>query len=122
MKRWTLFLTIGSFLLFASPSAGWAGGDASKGKVSYEKLCVPCHGTSGKGDGPAAAQLPVKPRDHTDKKYMDRLTDPHLFEVIKNGGSAVQKSPLMPPFGVGLKDDQIWDVVAYVRTLSQKKK
>lgn len=130
MKRWTLFLTmggfllfltIGSFFLFASPPASRAAGDAGKGKVSYEKLCAPCHGNSGKGDGPAAAQLPVRPRDHTDKKYMDHLTDQHIFEVVKNGGASVQKSPLMPPFGMTLKDDQIWDVVAYVRTLSRKK-
>src|SRR5689334_7745485 len=35
------------------------------GKVLYQKICTVCHGTSGKGDGIAAAGLSMKPADHT---------------------------------------------------------
>lgn len=120
MKRWAIFLTISGFLLFALLSSSWAAGDAGEGKASYEKLCISCHGMSGKGDGPAAAKLAVKPRDHTDTNAMSHLTDQAVFDVIKGGGSAVQHSPLMPPFGAVLKDDQVWDLVSYVRSLSKK--
>lgn len=122
MKRWAIFLTTNGFLLFALLQVGWAAGNVAQGKATYQKLCVPCHGASGKGDGPASANLEVKPRNHTDRNAMSHLTDQNIFDVIKGGGLAVQKSHLMPPFAAALKDDQIWDVVAYVRSLSNSKK
>ena len=91
--------------------------DVEEGKKLYGQICATCHGQSGKGDGPGAAALNPKPRDHTDKEYMSKLSDDDLFKVIKNGGASVGKSPLMPPWGSTLKDDQIKDVIAYVRTL-----
>jgi cytochrome c oxidase cbb3-type subunit 3 len=91
--------------------------DAEQGKKLYGQYCVSCHGQSGKGDGPAAAALNPKPRDHTDKESMSKMSDDDLLKVIKNGGASIGKSPLMPPWGGALKDDQIKDVIAYVRTL-----
>jgi cytochrome c oxidase cbb3-type subunit III len=91
--------------------------DAEEGKKLYGQYCALCHGQSGKGDGPGAANLNPKPRDHTDKEYMSKLSDDDLLKVIKNGGASIGKSPLMPPWGGALKDDQIKDVIAYVRTL-----
>jgi mono/diheme cytochrome c family protein len=93
--------------------------DAEQGKNLYGQFCATCHGQSGKGDGPAAAALNPKPRDHTDKDYMSKLSDDDMLKVIKNGGASVGKSPLMPPWGASLKDDQIQDIIAYVRTLSK---
>jgi mono/diheme cytochrome c family protein len=93
--------------------------DAEQGKKLYEQFCATCHGQSGKGDGAAAAALNPKPRDHTDKEYMSKLSDDDMLKVIKNGGASVGKSPLMPPWGASLKDDQIQDIIAYVRTLSK---
>jgi mono/diheme cytochrome c family protein len=49
---------------------------------------------------------------------MNALSNEHLFKVIKEGGAAVGKSPLMAPWGGALSDDQIRDVVAYVRSLA----
>jgi mono/diheme cytochrome c family protein len=91
--------------------------DVEQGKKLYGQFCASCHGQSGKGDGPAAAALNPKPRDHTDKETMSKLSDDELLKVIKNGGASVGKSPLMPAWGASLKDDQIKDVIAYVRTL-----
>jgi mono/diheme cytochrome c family protein len=93
--------------------------DVEQGKKLYGQYCATCHGQSGKGDGAAAAALNPKPRDHTDKEYMSKLSDDDIFKVVKNGGASVGKSPLMPAWGPTLKDDQIQDVVAYVRTLSK---
>ncbi len=97
-------------------------GDPEDGKKIYGQLCASCHGNAGKGDGPAAAALPVKPADHTDGKHMKGLTDQYLFKIIKEGGSAAGKSPLMPPFGTQLKDEDIRDVIAYIRTLTKANK
>ena len=93
--------------------------DAEQGKKLYGQFCVTCHGESGKGDGAAAAALNPKPRDHTDKEYMSKMSNDDMLKVIKNGGASVGKSPLMPPWGASLKDDQIQDIIAYVRTLSK---
>ena len=49
---------------------------------------------------------------------MNALDNPYVFRVIKEGGAAVGKSPLMAPWGGTLSDTQIHDVVAFVRTLA----
>lgn len=94
--------------------------DVEQGKKLYGQFCASCHGQSGKGDGAAAAALNPKPRDHTDKEYMFKMSDDDMLKVIKNGGASIGKSPLMPPWGASLKDDQIQDIIAYIRTLCCK--
>lgn len=92
-------------------------GDASAGAQTYQLYCTTCHGPQGKGDGPAAPKNPP-PADHSDAAYMGKLDDPYLYRVIQRGGAAVGKSPLMAPWGGVLADEQIRDVIAYLRTLS----
>lgn len=108
---------LGLLALLAAPAAA-AQGDAKAGRELYNKWCVSCHGAAGKGDGPVATNLPVKPGNHTDGTRMNGLTDTYLLTIIKQGGQAVQKSQMMPPWGTQLKDQQIWDVIAYVRSLA----
>ncbi len=95
------------------------GQDVAKGKAVYQQYCASCHGTGGKGDGPAGAALNPKPRDLSDKTYAQGLKDDYLFQITKNGGPVVKKSPLMPAWGNTLKDDQIKDVVGYLRSLAK---
>lgn len=95
-------------------------GDVANGKEIYDSNCVSCHGIAGKGNGPAAASLTPKPRDLTDEQYMKTLTDDHLFKVISEGGASVGKSPLMPAWGTTLKEEDIINVISYIRSLSQK--
>ena len=114
-------LIVSLFLLVVVAPASFAAkkGDPTAGQKTYNTLCTACHGTSGKGDGPAAAALPVKPKNLADAKYMKTLTDEHLFKVIKEGGSSVGLSPLMAPWGGQIDDQGIWNVVAYIRTLAK---
>lgn len=88
----------------------------AQGKSVYLANCSPCHGASGRGDGPASAALNPKPRDHTNGAYMDKLSNRHIFNVIKNGGASYGY-PTMPA-QPNLSEDQIKTVVAYIRTLS----
>lgn len=91
-------------------------GDLAKGKAIFIEKCAPCHGQQGKGDGPAGKVLHhPKPRNQTDAKYMSTLTDEHIFKAIKDGGASVGKSPNMPPWEGILSDDDIWNVIAYLR-------
>ena len=91
--------------------------DVETGKKLYQERCSPCHGPDGKADTPTAKALNPKPRDHSDGNYMNALSDEHLFKVIKEGGASVGKSSIMPP-QVDLKEAQIQDIIAFVRTLA----
>ena len=62
----------------------------------FKTRCTPCHGTSGKGDGPAAAALNPKPRNYTDTEWQKNVTDEQLKKTILYGGAAVGKSAAMP--------------------------
>lgn len=93
-------------------------GDPEAGKQTYAAMCVSCHGPTGKGDGPAAAALPVKAADLTDGEDVNAESDEFLFTIIKEGGASVGKSALMTPWGGQLTDQQIWNLVSYIRTLA----
>ena len=110
----------GILLVSLTPSFGFAQtkGDPKAGKVKYDANCIGCHGASGKGDGPAAAALNHKPQDHTNGKVMNALSDKYLFDIIKNGGASMKKAPFMPASNKRLTDQEIWDVVAYIRSLA----
>lgn len=107
-------------LVTAAPPETFAGqeGDPKAGKKTYDRLCARCHGYTGKGDGPTARGLPSKPRSLANGTYVKTLTDAYLFKVIKEGGSSVGKSPLMPPWG-GLRDQDVRNLVAYIRFLAK---
>ena len=105
-------------LLVPALSMAQTKGDPKAGKAKYEANCVGCHGKTGKGDGPAAAAITPKPQDHTDGKVMNSLSDLYLFDIIKKGGNAVKKAPIMPANDKKLSDQEIWDVVAYIRSLA----
>jgi len=63
----------------------------------FKARCSPCHGDSGKGDGPGAAALTPKPRNYTDAVWQKSVKDEDIKKTILYGGAAVGKSPLMPP-------------------------
>lgn len=92
-----------------------------KAPEKYTTFCAPCHGSAGKGDGPAAAALNPKPRNFGDGKYMNAKSDAQLINVIKNGGQSEKLSPLMTAFGNALSDKEIKGIVAYIRSLAVPK-
>jgi mono/diheme cytochrome c family protein len=91
--------------------------DVAAGQQLYQQRCSPCHGPDGKGKTPTAQALTPKPRDHTDGAYMNALSNEHLLKVVKQGGTAVGKSPLMPP-QTDLNDQQLQELVAFMRSLA----
>jgi mono/diheme cytochrome c family protein len=53
---------------------------------------------------------------------MNQYSDEHLITVISKGGASVGKSTQMPAWGAVLKETQIQEVVAYIRTLASAQK
>ncbi len=100
----------------ADGGAGLVG--IERGEAIYTQNCASCHGARGEGDGPVAASLVPTPAKHSDGGYMNALSDGHLFKVIKEGGTAVGKSSMMAPWGPSLSDEEIRDVIEFVRSLA----
>jgi mono/diheme cytochrome c family protein len=88
----------------------------SGGKALWAENCQPCHGPTGQGDGPATQNIPDPLPDFSNPAIAEQLRPAENFDVIKNG--RIEK--LMPPWGNRLSDTQIWDLTAYVWSLSVK--
>ncbi len=92
---------------------------AEKAEDLYKNYCWQCHGMTGNGNGVNVRDMSVQPRDHTDAKEMSARSDDEIFKAIKEGGQAISKSVLMPPWGGVLSDDEIHSLVKYLRHLCQ---
>lgn len=96
----------------------FAHADLEQGKRLYKENCTPCHGDLGKGDGAGARALPVRPADHTNAALMSKRSDTFLRDVITKGGGAMGLSPFMPSWQGLFNDNEIQDLVSYVRSLT----
>lgn len=117
--KFSVFLFAVSFI-FLIPNLANAAASVKAGEKLFKKFCVSCHGEKGKGDGSNADNMDPPPRDITDhgeKPYMVKRTVEELFKSINEGGSGIEKSPLMPAFGKTLSEEEIWSVIAYITTL-----
>lgn len=94
-------------------------GNVGAGKRIFTAYCAVCHGAEGRGDGPVTGMFGPKPFDFADKVGMAAKRDRELYEAIFGGGEAIGKSPFMPRWAGLLKEQEIWDVIAYVHTLSR---
>lgn len=113
-------ITIAAAIMIVTAASISRAGDAAGGRSNYATYCVKCHGETGKGDGPGAATLQTKPRDFTDCARMQKLSDDQMFKVIKEGGKANGLSGDMQAWHVAFEDNEIHDLVAYLRTFCKK--
>jgi mono/diheme cytochrome c family protein len=91
-----------------------AASDASiqAGKKIFGKECTSCHGKTGVGNGPKAADLEKPPGNLTTKEFQSQ-TDGAIFWKITKG-----KKP-MPTFATAYTDEERWSVVNYLRTFGK---
>ena len=80
----------------SGPAPTSAADAKEKARDIFVQRCVPCHGATGNGDGPASATLDPKPRKFGDAEWQKSVTDDHIMKIIKFGGAAVGKSAAMP--------------------------
>lgn len=91
---------------------------AFRGGLVYANYCVTCHGMNADGNGRAARLYDPRPANlrATDKN------DAYLALIIQMGGEKLGRSAKMPPWGEELTDEQIRDVVAFVRSTTLNKR
>lgn len=105
-------VTVG-MVLSLSATALWA----QDAKALYEKNCVSCHGATGKGDGPAGKFLKPQPKDLS--TALVGKADDQIVKVINAGGKENGLSALMPAFKGKLTEDQIKEIVQYVKSFAK---
>jgi mono/diheme cytochrome c family protein len=85
-----------------------------RGEVKGSFGCAPCHGLTGAGDGKLSGQFDPRPRDFTCAATIKDVPDGHLFWIVRFGSPGAS----MPPHKK-FTDEQIWELVSYVRTLAK---
>jgi len=85
----------------------------AKGKKMYGIDCAMCHGNNGDGKGDIGADYKNIP-DFTHPDALKNHTDGELFYITRNGKGD------MPPEDNRAKDDDIWNMVNYVRSFKKK--
>ncbi len=114
MKK--LFVTAASLLALSALTAGSA--TAADAEKIYKFYCAQCHGLTGGGDGPNVTKdFPVTPRAFSNAKEMSKLSDADVKNAIIDGGPAVSKSPMMPPWGKTLSGEEVDALVGHLRKL-----
>ncbi len=94
-----------------------------RGGTIYKHMCIYCHGADGNGGGKATAYLYPWPRDFRNGIFKYRSTpsgslplDDDIYRTIAKGvpGTA------MPAWGDSLTGEEIWSVIEYIKTFSDK--
>jgi mono/diheme cytochrome c family protein len=84
----------------------------ARGERKFQKTCIPCHGTSLKGNGPVAARF-VPPPDLLGAQTRVR-TDGFIYSYIRHGGA------IMPSYGAQVTAPEAYDLINYLRHMQQK--
>ncbi|WP_263408227.1 c-type cytochrome [Terriglobus tenax] len=83
----------------------------AKAKKMYGYDCAMCHGATGDGKG----DIPMKSiKDLTDPASLKDISDSDLYTLIKSGKGD------MPGEGDRLKENDLWNMVIYVKSLAKK--
>ena len=91
-----------------------AKGDVSNkaGMALYNKNCASCHGKAGLGDGVKARALKDFPGDFSGAFYQDQTDGEHFYKTKTGRGE-------MPKYEGKISDDDIWNIVNYMRTFKK---
>jgi len=84
---------------------------ADAGAQVFKSNCESCHGSLGRGDGPASVALDPKPKDLVE--FQAVAGDDYLFWRINTG----KDGTAMVAWKGILTDEQIWQVISFLHTL-----
>ena len=88
-----------------------------RGGLVFANYCVTCHGINADGNGRAARLYNPKPAN----LRMSDKNDTYFGLIIRRGGAALGRSEFMPTWEAELTNEQIADLVAYLRSINAAK-
>ncbi|WP_102225066.1 c-type cytochrome [Acidimangrovimonas sediminis] len=124
--------------VLAAAACAMQGPQPEAGRALYSDLCASCHGVDGRGDGPMAAQLKVKPANLTTLSARHGGTFPRVYvmSMIDGYNRAKGHGGMMPVFdpllqgptvlidtGDGVETPtpaRLVDLADYIQTLQSK--
>ena len=87
--------------------------DIAEGRVLYERSCASCHGTAGRGDGPAGRGMNPAPPAIGDPVTMKDVTPALMYRIASVG---IAGTPMVGYANV-MTPEQRWNIVAYLLSL-----
>ncbi|CUK25081.1 Cytochrome c6 [Pelagimonas phthalicica] len=110
----------------SSNSASAGPVDIAAGEILYAENCAACHGANLEGEEDwrtprEDGSLPAPPHDATGHTW--HHPDSMLFTYTKQGGQAtlaaqgIEFNSGMPGFGEQLSDEDIWNILAYIKSI-----
>jgi mono/diheme cytochrome c family protein len=89
------------------------------GSQLNDQYCARCHNQESSAERVSNYDnLATKPHPFTEGDTLNKMTDADLTAIISHGGPALNKSPLMPPYGYTLSKSEMQAVIAYIRMVS----
>ena len=85
-----------------------------RGGLVFANYCVTCHGINADGNGRAARLYSPKPAN---LRASDK-NDAYFALIIRKGGATLGRSEFMPTWEAELTNEQIGDLVAYLRSIN----
>lgn len=89
------------------------------GQRLYHERCEKCHGAHGGGDGPLAVTTQPRPQRLSDRVWQANVSNSRLRRVLIHGGSAANKSPMMPANpDLAAQPEAIDGLITFIRELA----
>ena len=88
-----------------------------RGGLVFANYCVTCHGINADGNGRAARLYNPKPAN---LRASDK-NDAYFGLIIRKGGAVLGRSEFMPSWDAELTNEQISDLVSYLRSINVAK-
>jgi putative copper export protein/mono/diheme cytochrome c family protein len=99
---------------FATSLTEFSDSSIMHGAALFAANCTSCHGTEGRGDGPAAKLLPITPADLTAPHFWAH-TEGDLFWYVSHGISGPSGASAMPGFAGVLSSDERWSLIDFLK-------